>query len=253
MQDQKNHPEQEPDRRLPPEADDALAFDELEDILEDLEAMEKALEEEYLLRRHYEEHCAGEGNEIPVDKDGFCTKNEKLCLYDGPGGLVRIPDGVTEIMPFAFEGCKTVTAVGIPHTVREIGEGAFAGCTALEDIIIPEGVEIICSGAFVGCTALRQLRLPDTVREIRFRAFCGCSGLEALRLPDSPLKIEAYAFELCTGLTEVWVPDRVREIDASAFTNCDHLRRVSLSAGFRLDADAFEYCAAEIVYRPAEL
>ena len=247
MRDQKNHPGREPDLRPTHDACDPLAFDELEDVRGELEELEKWMEEADLLRMQYEEYLASGKKEIPFDANGFCIKDRQLWFYGGPGGVVRVPEGVTEIMPFAFETCEGLTGVELPETLREIGEAAFGAQAALEDITIPRGVEIIRSGAFAECAALRRLSLPETLREIGFRAFSGCRGLEALSLPDSLAVIEAFAFESCSGLTEVRIPDHVREIDVSAFADCDHLRRVSLPAHVRLDA--FDFCAAEIVYR----
>lgn len=44
---------------------------------------------------------------------------------------IIIPDGVIEILPFAFENCTTISSVRIPSSVRRIKAFAFAGCTSL--------------------------------------------------------------------------------------------------------------------------
>ncbi|MBO5290988.1 MAG: leucine-rich repeat protein, partial [Clostridia bacterium] len=51
--------------------------------------------------------------------DGYKTTN------------VTIPEGVTEIKPRAFEGCKTLSSVYLPSSLRIIGEYAFSECSKL--------------------------------------------------------------------------------------------------------------------------
>ena len=56
-------------------------------------------------------------------------------LIDENGKAV-IPDGVSAIDDYAFNGCTGLTSVEIPDGVTEIGEKAFAGCENLEEIRI---------------------------------------------------------------------------------------------------------------------
>ena len=50
-----------------------------------------------------------------------------------PADLV-IPDGVTSIRYWAFEGCTSLASVTIPASVKVIGSQAFKGCTNLTTI-----------------------------------------------------------------------------------------------------------------------
>ena len=59
----------------------------------------------------------------------FVIENGVLRDYKGPGGDVTIPEGVTEIERWAFDGCTGLTSVTIPEGVTEIGYSAFYGCT----------------------------------------------------------------------------------------------------------------------------
>ena len=52
---------------------------------------------------------------------------EYLNLIDESGKAI-VPDGVTEIGGWAFEGCSGLTDVVIPNSITEIGEHAFAYC-----------------------------------------------------------------------------------------------------------------------------
>ncbi len=91
------------------------------------------------------------------NKQDFVIENGVLNRYEGPGGDVTIPEGVTKIGRCAFSGCTGLTSVTIPESVTEIGISAFSVCTGLTSVTIPEGVtkifrsvfqESICQGGF---------------------------------------------------------------------------------------------------------
>ncbi len=71
----------------------------------------------------------------------FVIENSVLTKYQGLGGDVTIPEGVTEIACNAFEGCDNVTSVVIPEGVISIGDAAFYGCSGLTEMTLPEGVK----------------------------------------------------------------------------------------------------------------
>ena len=65
------------------------------------------------------------------------VKGIKVLYCASQRGSVTIPDGVTEIGKYAFNGfngCKSLTSVAIPPSVKAIGEDAFFGCSSLESI-----------------------------------------------------------------------------------------------------------------------
>lgn len=64
---------------------------------------------------------------------------------------INIPDGVTSIGAYAFEGCQSVTCVSIPDSVTSIGAYAFEGCQSVTGISIPDSVTEIGMNAFKGC------------------------------------------------------------------------------------------------------
>ena len=65
-----------------------------------------------------------------------------------------IPNGVTSIGHYAFEGCESLTSVTIPDGVTSIGHYAFSGCTSLTSVTIPDSVTSIGDFAFYRCTSL---------------------------------------------------------------------------------------------------
>jgi len=110
-------------------------------------------------------NCCSNLREIKVDEqnpayssaDGALFNKEKtklICCPAGKKGVYVIPDGVSQIGPGVFFGCKELTDVKIPNSVRGISLWAFKQCTGLTRVIIPRGVKSIDNNAFYGCTNL---------------------------------------------------------------------------------------------------
>ena len=47
---------------------------------------------------------------------------------------VAIPEGVTEIGDWAFDGCDSMASVVIPKSMKKIGFEAFTSCNALKTV-----------------------------------------------------------------------------------------------------------------------
>lgn len=165
------------------------------------------------------------------EKRDFIIRDGILVGYQGPGGDVAVPDGVTRIGPRAFRGCIGLTGVSIPEGVTDIGWSAFMDCTGLERAVIPEGVLEIRAYAFDGCTGLKSAVIPEGVTRIGEYAFSGCSSLTGVSIPEGVTEIGGSAFENCTGLTSVTVPDSVTKIGDHAFSGCVSLTSVSIPEG----------------------
>ncbi|MCM1070072.1 MAG: leucine-rich repeat protein [[Clostridium] fimetarium] len=125
-----------------------------------------------------------DGNSNYTVVDGILYNSERTQLISYPAGkegAFDIPNSVTEIEFYAFEGCSGLTSVTIPNSVTEIGYNAFQGCTGLTSVTI-----------------------PNSVTEIQFKAFEGCSGLTSVTIPNSVTRIWNYVFSGCTGLTTIY-------------------------------------------------
>ena len=80
---------------------------------------------------------ADEENTVYTSVDGILFNKEKTTLVVYPSGRkttsYRIPEGVTSIGDYAFDGCG-LTSVTIPGSVTSIGSSAFSGCPSLKDV-----------------------------------------------------------------------------------------------------------------------
>ncbi len=174
-----------------------------------------------------------------------------LIKYNGPGGDVVIPSGVTAIGERAFLYCSSLTSVTIPNSVTSIGSSAFSECTSLTDVTIPgsvtsigssafsecinltsvtlgEGLTSIGSSAFYCCTSLTSITIPYGVTTIGMYAFSECNSLTSAVIPYGVTVIEKGTFYGCTGLTSVTIPDTVTDINSIAFYTCTGLTSITI-------------------------
>jgi hypothetical protein len=193
-----------------------------------------------------------------------------------------IPNSVTSIGGYAFEGCSGLTSVTIGNSVKSIGEGAFSGCsgltkvivsdiaawcgisfgsgssnplsqahhiysdenTEIKDMVIPNSLTSIGNYAFSGCSGLTSVTIPNSVTSIGGGAFEYCSGLTSVTIPNSVTSIGDYAFQSCSGLTSVTIPNSVTSIGWATFSRCSALTSVTIPNSVTSIGDyAFLYCS----------
>ncbi len=198
----------------------------------------------------------------------FVIENGVLKKYQGQGGDVVIPEGVTSIGDSAFAGCSSLTSIVIPKGVTSIGTGAFSSCSSLTSVVIPEsvtsigdwafncckrltsvvipeGVTSIGDGAFWGCRSLTSVVIPESVTSIGDSAFAGCSSLTSIVIPEGVTYIGREAFRYCSSLTSVVIQEGVTSIGDSTFSNCESLTSVVIPESVKsIGAWAFQYCSS---------
>ena len=158
---------------------------------------------------------------MPLELEEFVISDGVLIEYNGEGGVVEIPDGVTEIAKYVFKGNKSITHIVFPDGLKSIGNLSFKECSGLiGELIIPNSVTSIGASAFYGCYNLSgELVIPNSVTYIGESAFENCSGFSGnLKIPKSLDSINRYTFEGCNSIDKIYFEkNSVPEIDMSAF------------------------------------
>ncbi len=105
---------------------------------------------------------------------------------------VNIPEGITEILPYTFAYCESLTTVTLPQTTTKIGEYAFAGSTKLSNINLAN-VKTVETGAFAATSKLNDVVLTnvETIGEGAFANSAITSNIEAPNLKT----LGSYAFQ----------------------------------------------------------
>ncbi len=154
---------------------------------------------------------------------------------------IFLPEGVTRIGRHAFEGCEALVSVSLPSTLRTLGVYAFAGCSSLREITLPEGVTQIPEGAFQHCTALEKASLLG-VERVGFHGFYGCTSL-AFPTFGRLRAIGSFAFADCNAITTLDLPDGLVSLGFCAFQTCAALRTARIPATVReMEEYLFDRC-----------
>lgn len=175
----------------------------------------------------------------------FVIKSTVLVEYNGDGGNIVIPDGVTEIGSNIFNKTMTtdnttITGVYIPNSVKKIGFSAFAACVALEEVNIPDSVTSIDGSAFRRCEKLRKINIPSSVTELGGFVFVSCYNLTDISIDADITCIGSWLFAGCSSLSSIDIPSSVTSIEECAFYNCSSLKNITISSGVTsIGHDAF--------------
>ena len=178
-------------------------------------------------------------NKVLFNKD----KSKIIAFRDENTTSYIIPDGVTSIGDWAFNGCSGLADIVIPDSVTSIGDYAFGDCSSLSSVVIPDSVTSIGAWAFFCCSDLADIVIPNSVTRIGDSAFCDCSSLSSVVIPDSVTSIGAWAFSSCESLTSIIIPDSVTSIGKCAFYDCSSLTNIVIPDGVTsIGYSAFEGC-----------
>lgn len=126
-----------------------------------------------------------------------------------------IPEGVTSIGAYAFDGAR-LEHVTFPNTLVSIGNHAFP-YNYFDEVILPESLKSLGECAFPECRYLERVQINDGLEVIPTCAFDECGNLSDVSMPSSVKKIELQAFYLCRNLTTMPMTDSLQTIGYSAF------------------------------------
>ena len=143
--------------------------------------------------------------------------------------------------------CSKIHSVTIPQSVTSIGYYAFEGCTNLNPLTIKGPITSMGNYAFAGSTYLTSLTLCDDIQTIGNFAFVGSTSLKTVTLPKNLTSIGEYAFADCSELESITIPEKVETIEPDTFNGCSNLESIMLPAGLTTFDDSLENCRPECV------
>ena len=138
-------------------------------------------------------------NTVYSSANGVLFDKDKTELIRYPKGKTNasytIPNSVTSISGYAFEGCKSLTSITIPDSVTSIGSEAFSNSTSLTSVTIPSSVTSIYYATFSNCTSLTSVTIPNSVTRIGYKAFYGCESLADVYYAGSETEWNSIAID----------------------------------------------------------
>lgn len=106
-----------------------------------------------------------------ADANGFDIEGGVLTGYEGSGGDITIPAGVTSIDEYVFSENADITSVVISSDITSIGDSAFQECSNLQSVTIKGADITIGTDAFNGCSSLNDITIESTTISIGTNAF----------------------------------------------------------------------------------
>ena len=174
------------------------------------------------------------------DAPEFVIEDGVLIAYNGEGGEVVIPDGVTEIGGEVFRDNKTITSVVIPEGVTSIGYSAFMMASNLQSVSFPSTIETIEADAFGGCISLKELDLASmpNLKTLGDSAFLFCVSLTELVIPDiEGLTVGQWTFSALTKLEKLTINADLVLYDT--FVELPALKTLEVNGRLDLDSNGF--------------
>ena len=134
-----------------------------------------------------------------------------------------IPDSVTSINNYSFDGDKSLAHIDLHEGITKIGwQIVFGGCNSLKELRIPSTL-VIDGYEFSSAPALETVYVPDGWTELPAKAFINCEHLKKAVIPESVTKINTLAFSRCYELETIDAPRDEYELENGAFTYCNNL------------------------------
>ena len=146
---------------------------------------------------------------------------------------MTIGNGVKSIGEYVFGYCSSLTSVTIPDSITTIDYYAFDGCDSLayneenglKYLGNPDNPYLYLMKANQD---IETAQINNRCKVIVDRAFFNCSGLTNITIPNSVTSIGVWAFRYCSKLTSVTIGNGVTSIELGAFDNCTNLKNIVL-------------------------
>ncbi len=130
-----------------------------------------------------------------------------------------IPDSVTSIESYAFEGAAFDTVI-LGKDLYSIGASSFKNCSNLITVEIPESVSSIGKDAFAECTNLKSVVIRGSLSDSEENIFTGCNNLTSIIVKENTsVQIETKAFDSDNSITVIRVPSDIDLRDSVIFSD----------------------------------
>ncbi len=200
----------------------------------------------------------------------YSADGTRLVWYPEASGVVTVPNSVTTIASYAFDGRDSLTDVIVPDGLTSVGVGAFDGCTSLRYNryengyylgndnnpyvalikLDPSATElkthtdnrVIADDALADCPNLGTVVFPEGITVIDKWTLAGSPNVTVITVPISVNVIGEAAFADLDKLETVILPGSITEIGDGAFEGCTSLESVTLPGTADLGKDVFKDC-----------
>ncbi|MDR0751193.1 MAG: leucine-rich repeat protein [Christensenellaceae bacterium] len=118
--------------------------------------------------------------------------------------VTLLPGYITEIPESAFLSEYLVGSLILPDTITEICDYAFQG-SLISNIQLPQALKVIGDDAFSQASFIRYIDLPDSLEEIGEHAFSSFYSSVLIKVPSQPIeKLGNYAL---SGVRGIIIPE----------------------------------------------
>lgn len=146
---------------------------------------------------------------------------------------VAIEGSVTEIAPHAFDACN-FEHIDLPETLTTIGSYAFQGCRNLSHFHVPESVISIGTGVFALCNKMQEFSGKFSSTDGHSLVVNGklmaiaTSGMTEYIVPENVTTIGGSSMSSGSNLTSIIIPEGVTTIEGSSIQSCEGITSISL-------------------------
>jgi hypothetical protein len=197
---------------------------------------------------------------------------------------------VTRIGDDAFRGCA-ITSIDIPEGVTAINFFAFNGCSHLEYIEFPNSLVSLGRWVFYNCRSIKTLNIPRNLTDIAYTALAGLSGLvyytcspfnpkfkavdgilynkdmtmlvaypqaapaSSFVIPSTVTTLYDYCMHNCDNLIDITIPESVTILGMNIFSGNDNIESIDIPDGVtKMGVTVFGSCPKlSHIHLPASL
>lgn len=173
------------------------------------------------------------GDSIEIENDVLTTEDFRGYTTDNARvNSITLPDSVTKICSYAFDGYSWVKSINLSDGVKSIGSHAFynTGISSiyLSDTITSIGVSILDGTPFYNDDTNWENGVLYAGNHL-IKARPSLSGDYTVK--NGTKTIAAGAFSDCTDVTGITIPKSVVNIGSTVFSNCKNLKSITVEEG----------------------